>query len=118
MDTIYISGLAVETIIGVHPWERRVRQTVVIDVEMAADIERAAASDELEDALDYHQVATRLVALVEVSDCQLIEMLAARCAALIQAEFAVGWLRLRLAKPGAVAAAREVGVVIERGRRQ
>lgn len=117
MDVVYIRELRADTIIGVHDWERRVRQTVVLDLEMAADNRRAAASDCLADALDYAAVAERLQSFIEQGEFQLIETLAERLASIAQEEFAVPWLRLRLSKPGAVTAAREVGVLIERGER-
>lgn len=117
MDIVYISKLRADTVIGVYDWERRVRQTVVLDLELASDNRRAAASDGIEDALDYAAISARLLSFIEASEFQLIEALAERVATLLLEEFAVPWLRLRLAKPGAVGAAREVGVLIERGER-
>lgn len=115
MDIVFIRELRADTVIGVYPWERSVRQTVVLDLELATDNRRAAASDEIEEALDYAAIASRLLVFIAASECQLIETLAERVAALLMAEFAVPWLRLTLTKPGAVSRAREVGVVIERG---
>ncbi len=115
MDIVYLHGLRVETVIGVFPWERRVRQAVVLDLELAADVARAAATDRLEDALDYKAIAKRVQAFVAESRFQLVETLAERVAALVLEEFQVPWLRLRVNKQGAVRGARDVGVVIERG---
>ncbi|MCB1855043.1 MAG: dihydroneopterin aldolase [Halieaceae bacterium] len=117
MDTVYIRGLRAATVIGVYHWERSIRQEVVLDLELAADIRRAADGDRIEDALDYAAISARLLSYIEGSDCRLIETLAERLAAILREEFAVPWLRLRLAKPGAVAQAAEVGVVLERGER-
>lgn len=117
MDIVYIRELRIETIIGIHPRERRTRQTVTLDLEMAADIVRAADTDTIGSALDYHAVATRLTEFVAASDCRLVETLAQRCAALLMEEFGVPWLRLRLGKPGALAETRDVGVIVERGER-
>jgi 7,8-dihydroneopterin aldolase/epimerase/oxygenase len=117
MDIVYIRALQIETIIGIYEWERGVRQAVVLDLEMATDIRAAAASENIADALNYHAVAERLSQFVGESRFLLIETLAEQCAALVQREFGVRWLRLQLAKPTAVAAAREVGVIIERGER-
>ena len=118
MDIVFIRGLRADTVIGVYDWERKVRQTVVLDLEMAADNRRAATSDGVGDALDYAAVSARLLAFIEDSEFNLIEALAEQVAALVLAEFGVPWLRLRLSKPGAVTAARDVGVVIERGERK
>ena len=117
MDIVYIRELRADTVIGVYDWERGIRQTVVLDLEMASDTHRAAASDRIDDALDYAAIATRVLAFVEASEFQLVETLAEQVAQLILRDFAVSWLRLRLSKPGAVAQARDVGVIIERGER-
>lgn len=117
MDIIYLSDLRIQTVIGVFDWEREIRQEVVIDLEMASDIRRAAASDNLDDTLDYKSVAKRVIAFVEQSEFQLVETLAERIAAIVREEFGVPWLRLRLNKQGAVRGARDVGVIIERGER-
>lgn len=115
MDTVYIRDLRVETVIGIYEWERRVRQTVVLDLEMAADVARAAATDSIADALDYKAVAKRLIAFVEASQFELVETLAERAAEIVLTEFQVPWLRLQVNKQGALRGARDVGVVIERG---
>lgn len=117
MDTVYIEGLRAETVIGVYDWERTVRQTLVLDLELAGDNRRAAGRDRVEDAVDYAAVAGRVLAFVEGSDFRLIETLAERLAELVMSEFGVPWLRLRVSKPGAVMQARTVGVQIERGER-
>ena len=117
MDTVFVRGLQAETVIGVYDWERKVRQTVVFDLEMATDNRRAAATDGIAEALDYAEVSKRVLALVEGSEFQLIETMAEQVAELILTEFQVPWLRLSLAKPGAMRQAREVGVIIERGER-
>lgn len=114
-DIIYIRNLKIDAIIGVVPWEREVKQTLHLDVEMAVDTSAAAVSDELADALDYAAVATRLSEVVGNSRFQLLEALAEQLVAVLQQEFAVSWLRLRIGKPGAVPAADEVGLIVERG---
>jgi len=117
MDTVFIRELRLDTVIGVYPWEREVRQQLVLDLEMAWDNRAAAAGDDLERAVDYAAVAARVTHVVESSQLQLIETLAERIASVVREEFGVPWLRLRLCKPGAVSRARDVGVVIERGAR-
>lgn len=117
MDIIYLHDLRIDTVIGVFDWERRVRQTVILDLDMAADIQRAAASDDLGNTLNYKAVAKRLIEFVGHSEFQLVETLAERVAELVLKEFAVPWLRLRVNKQGAVRGARDVGVIIERGER-
>lgn len=115
MDIVYIRDLKIDTVIGIFDWERAIRQTVSIDIEMATDIKKAAASDRIEDALDYKSVAKRIIAYVEGSDFQLVETLAERITEIILEEYPVPWLRLRLSKPGAVRGSKDVGLIIERG---
>ncbi|MCB1648619.1 MAG: dihydroneopterin aldolase [Pseudomonadales bacterium] len=115
MDIVYIQDLGIETVIGVYDWERECRQTVRLSLEMASDIRAAAAQEDLSQTLDYHAIAERLSAFVQASEFQLIETLAEEVAALLMREFGVRWLRLQVSKPGAVPAARDVGVRIERG---
>lgn len=117
MDIVFIEGLNIETVIGIYDWERRVRQPVVLDIEMAFDNTGPAASDRIDDTLDYKAISKRLIAFVEASSFQLVETLAERCAGILRDEFDVAWVRLKLAKPGAVRGARAVGVVLERGSR-
>ncbi len=117
MDIVFIERLHVDTVIGIYDWERQVRQTVTLDLEMAWDNTRAAAADDIADALNYKSVAKRLVAFVEASEFRLVETLAERCAAIVRDEFQVPWLRLRLRKLRAVRGSKAVGVEIERGTR-
>jgi len=117
VNIVYIKGLRAQAVIGVYDWERHLRQTLVVDLEMASDTARAAATDDIADALDYAAISRRVLALVEASHYQLIETLAEEVAGVIAREFDIPWLRLRLAKPGAVAEAEDVGVVIETGLR-
>jgi dihydroneopterin aldolase len=117
MDTVFIEDLRIETVIGIYDWERKIRQVVAIDLEMAFDNRKPAASDRIEDTLDYKAVSKRLIAFVEASTFQLVETLAERCAEIVLSEFNVAWLRLKLAKPGAVRGAKAVGVTIERERK-
>ena len=117
MDIVFINDLRIETIIGIYDWERKIRQTISLDLEMGADIRRAAQTDAIEDTLNYKAVAKRLIAFVGASEYQLVETLAERAAEIVLTEFDVPWLRLTVHKPGAVRGSRDVGVIIERGSR-
>ena len=115
-DTIFLSGLTAECIIGIWDWERKVRQKVVIDLEMAADIRKAAASDRIEDTLDYKKVSKRLLQFVRDSQFQLVETLTDRIAQVVITEFGVPAVKVRLNKQGALRGSRDVGILIERRR--
>lgn len=114
MDRVFIEDLRIETIIGIYDWERTTRQTIALDIEMAFDNTKPAASDRIEDTLNYKAVSKRLIGFVEAAQFELVETLAERCAEIIRSEFGVPWLRLKLSKLGAVTGARAVGVIIER----
>ena len=115
-DLVFIEGLEIEAVIGIYDWERRVRQPLVFDIEMAFDNRRPAASDAIGDTLDYKAVSKRLIAFVSQSSYGLVETLAEQCAGIILREFDVRRVRLKLSKPGAVRGARAVGVQIVRAR--
>ncbi len=115
MDIIFLSDLSIETVIGIYDWEREIKQTVVFDLEMAADIRKAASSDHIDDTLDYKSVAKRVIQFVEASEFQLVETLAEKVADIILTEFAVPWVRVKLDKTGAIRGASGVGIIIERG---
>ena len=115
MDRVLIEGLEVRTVIGIYDWEREIRQTVRLDMEMAWDIRPAGVSDDIADTLDYKAVSKRLIAFVEGSSFGLIEALAEACARIVLDEFKVPWMRLKMSKPGAVRGSENVAVVIERG---
>jgi 7,8-dihydroneopterin aldolase/epimerase/oxygenase len=115
-DRIFLRGLEVECIIGFIEWERRIRQTVVIDLELPVDCRRAALSDDVVDTLDYKRVAKRVIAFVETSEFKLVETLAQRLALLVLGEFGLEWVRLSINKPGAIRGSRDVGITIERTR--
>lgn len=117
MDIIFLQDMKVETIIGIWEWERKIRQTVSIDLEMSADIRKAAATDSIDDTLNYKSVAKRVQAFVADSSFQLVETLAEKIAQLVLDEFDVAWVRVRLNKPGAIRGAKGVGILIERGSR-
>lgn len=117
MDIVYLNELRIDTIIGIYEWERRTRQMVILDVEMGTDISKAASSDNIDDALDYKAVSKRLLEFIGNSEFELVEKLAESTAAILLEEFKVPWCRIRVNKQGAVKGVRDVGVIIERGRK-
>lgn len=116
-DIVYVRDLKAECVIGIYAWERRLRQTVLIDLDLAADNRRPAASDRIEDALDYKAVTRRVLEFAAASEFRLVETLAEGIAQLLLNEFRLPWVRVRVNKRGALRAAGDVGVVIERERR-
>ena len=117
MDIVFITDLDIDTVIGIYDWEREIKQTVRLNIEMNADVAKAALTDHIDDTLDYKAVAKRLIAFVEGSEFGLVETLAERCTEIIRNEFPVQWVRFRLDKLGAVTGSRSVGILIERGQK-
>lgn len=115
-DRIFLRGLQVECIIGFIEWERRIKQTIVLDIELPTDCSRAAETDDVTNTVDYKRVAKRLIAFVEASDFKLVETLAHKAAMIVLEEFSLPWVRISVNKPGAIRGSRDVGVSIERTR--
>ena len=113
-DKIFLTALRTECIVGIWDWERKVKQTVVIDLEMACDIRKAALSDHIDDTVDYKNVSKRLLSFVGESQYQLVETLTENIARIVITEFDVPWVRVRLNKQGAIRNSRDVGILIER----
>ena len=115
MDIVYIRDLRIETIIGIYEWEREVKQEVSFDLDMAADIRRAAQTDDIQYALNYKSIAKRIISFIQASEFLLVERMAEEVANIVLVEFSVPWLRLRVSKPGALRGSQDVGIIIERG---
>ena len=116
MDKVFIEALEIECVIGIYDWERKIRQPVVLDIEMDSDNRKPAATDDIADTLDYKAISKRLIQFVSESDFGLVETLAERCCAIILDEFGVRHVTLKLSKIGAVRGAKAVGVMLERSR--
>ena len=117
MDTVFIRDLSMDAVIGVFGWERQVQQKITINLEMATDILKAAKTDDLEYTLDYKSISQRIRALVDENQPKLVETLIELIAKTVMQEFNIPWLRISIAKPGAVRGSAAVGVTIERGQR-
>lgn len=117
MDIIFLGGLEIDTVIGIYDWERKIKQKVILDIEMGFDIRQAAASDDIAHTLDYKAVSDRVVNFVERSEFYLVEKLIEEIAQILRSEFAIPWVKITLNKKGAITRARDVGIIIERGKR-
>jgi dihydroneopterin aldolase len=117
MDIIFLGGLEIETVIGIYDWERTIKQKIYLDIEMAFDIKKAAATDDIAYTLDYKTVSDRIVQFVETSEFFLVETLIEKIADILLTEFSIPWVKIILNKKGAVSRARDVGIIIERGQK-
>ncbi|WAR44452.1 dihydroneopterin aldolase [Methylomonas rapida] len=117
MDIIFLGGLEIETVIGIYDWERKIKQKIFLDIEMAFDIKKAAETDDITFTLDYKTVSDRIVSFVEASEFYLVETLIEEIANILLKEFPIPWVKIILNKKGAISRARDVGIIIERGRK-
>lgn len=116
MDKVFLRGLEVETIVGIHAWERQLKRPLLFDLDLGVDTREAASSDRVRDAVDYAAVAEVVTKLSETEQPALLETLAERIARQLFNDFPIQTLRLSLTKPGAVAGVKAVGVEIDRRR--
>ena len=115
-EKVYGSLGKTETIIGIFDWERQVKQTVLVDLHMSADVRKAAMTDKIADTLNYKRVGKRVLAFIEGSQFHLVETLTEHIAMIVLEEFERTWVRVELSKPGAIRNSRDVGVIVERTR--
>ena len=111
MDIVYIRGLRVDAIVGIHSHERETPQPVIIDLEMGWDTMRAAASDRIDYALDYEKVTAEVTQMIQTGEYQLVERMADEIARMLTRNFHIPWLRLTVNKPEALQGVEGVGVV-------
>ena len=114
MDKVLIRGLKVEATIGVHEWEKQIKQPVVLDIDLSYDCHAAGQSDDIKDALDYFTVSQKLSHFISLSHFELIEALAEHCCQLLLKQFPVKKVKLILSKPEAVPNAQSVAVQLVR----
>lgn len=114
MDIIFINQLELETIIGIHDWEREKKQPIVLDIEIGCSIKQAAQTDQIKDCVDYFSVCERMKGLAATHSYQLVESFVEHASRIILQEFMTQWVRIKLSKPKAVSEASGVGVIIER----
>ncbi len=101
-----------------HDWEREIEQALTFALDMSADTARAAASDDVADAIDYSAVAATVTRVVRQGKFQLIETAVERVAERVLADYPVGWVRVEVAKPIAAdggTGAYTAVITIERG---
>ena len=116
MDKIIIKELMLDTIIGLFPWERAVKQRLLVDIEMQVDISQAAATDDFQYVVNYADVCERVATLADDGRFKLIETFVERMARLILQEFAVSWVKVYVRKTDALTQVASVGIEIERSR--
>lgn len=117
MDTIFISELKLDVLIGIYAWEHEVPQTIQLDLELAIDASRCAHTGRIADTVDYAKVVGRIADTVAGRHFTLIEKLAEEIAGVILGEFGTSWVRVSIAKLAPLQGVKKLGVTIERGSR-
>ncbi|WMY97472.1 MAG: dihydroneopterin aldolase [Arsenophonus sp.] len=116
MDVIIIKKLTVFTIIGIHDWEKKNRQKLIINIKMKTDISKALQSINIKDCLDYEVVTKTVINFVENKKFLLIESVAQEIAKMILKKFKTSWVRIEIFKSGIMLNTKYVGIMIERSR--
>ncbi len=116
MDSITIQGLKIETTIGVHDWEQKIKQTVILDLTLECDIRAAARSEQLSDTFDYFAISEAITEFVKQHPFKLIESLAEQISELLLTQFSVTALQLTVCKPHAINNAQNIAISIQRHR--
>lgn len=114
MNIVFIEGLKVDAIIGVHDWERKIRQDIIFDIEMSYQEYVANDTDDIKDAIDYQNVCECIIEYVKNTQFQLVESLAEKVCTLILDNFKIKKIKLKLNKGEVATGAKNVGVIIER----
>lgn len=114
MDIIFLHDFKAKTIIGIYPWERRVKQTIQIDLEIALPSNQAGQTDDIKDALDYAIIINRINKILAEKKFSLLEALAEHIAQTILTEFKSPWIKISIAKLGIIPGIKKLGVRIER----
>lgn len=117
MDTIFLQEVKVETHLGVPEWERLRPQTIVLDIELAMPHSRSCQTDAIDDTIDYGQIVARIRETLAEHSFKLVEALAEHVCQLILTEFGTPWVKLKVGKPGILPGVKQLGVVIERGKK-
>lgn len=117
MDIIFLQDFRLELLIGIYPWERKMPQTVELDLEIGLPSSRAGETDRIEDTIDYGAVVARLRQSIAERHFDLLEALAEHVAKVLREEFGAPWVRVSITKLGMLRDIRRVGLTIERGDR-
>jgi len=115
MDIIFLRELKIITLIGIYEREKRVPQTLQLDLEIALPNSRACQSDDINDELDYAQVAQHIQSVLSEGHFSLLEALAEHIAQIILKDFNAPWVKVSVAKLQAIRNCKQVGICIERG---
>ncbi len=117
MDTIFIAELKIETLIGIYDWEQKIPQTIQLDLEVGLPGEHAAKSGRIVDTIDYSKVVGRVEQLFREQHFLLLEKAGEAIADIALREFGAPWVKVSIAKLGALRNVRRLGIVMERGKR-
>lgn len=115
MDIIFLHDFKVKTLIGIYPWERKVAQTIQLDLEIGLPNQRAGKTDHIDDAMNYALIVQAIHNILDREHFSLLEALAEHIALTIMREFGSPWVKVSIAKLGIIRGIKKVGICIERG---
>ncbi|MCO6426824.1 dihydroneopterin aldolase [Nitrosomonas communis] len=114
MDTIFLQGFQAKTLIGIYPWEKKIAQTIELNLEIALPTNRACFTDNLEDSLDYSLIVKRINDTLATKHFCLLEALAEHIAQIVLIEFNSPWVKVSVAKLDIIQGVKKLGICIER----
>ena len=117
MDIIFIHELRIDTRIGIYEWEQQTPQTIQLDLEVGLPGAHAAQSGKIGDTIDYSKIVGRIEQLFQAQHYSLLEQAGVAIAEVIMGEFKAPWVKVSIAKLGALRNVKRLGVTIERGKR-
>ena len=117
MDTLFLRDFRLQMIIGIYEWERKVPQTVQLDLEIGLPHSRACQTDDVADSINYADVAQRIRDTIGQRDFNLVEALAEHVAQVVLTEFGSPWIKVCVTKLAVVRGIKQLGICIERGQK-
>lgn len=113
-DTLSIQGLRLQSVIGCLDWERKIKQSLLCDVEFDADCRKIAENDDIAQAINYVALVDAITRFADESAFKLIETFADKLAIHLLQTFPLQRIKLCIAKPGAIPQAQTVAITVER----
>ncbi|UAJ65113.1 FolB domain-containing protein [Candidatus Schneideria nysicola] len=112
MDILFIEKLNVITFIGIYKWEKERKQKLVLDIEIGISIDNHQLNQN--NYINYIDISNTILKFFKDKKFDLIENIAEKIAYLLITQFNLPWIRIKISKPGAIAQSSNVGIIIER----
>lgn len=108
---IKIENLRLRTVVGIFEWEKKVKQDIVINIDIEFDGREAVERDDISFTVDYKSITKRIISEIESGTFNLIERIAGDVVRIILEDGRVNRATVRVDKPGALRFADTVSVI-------